>query len=98
MGNFSHMLACRSTLKNIWKNKLNTYFEQNFTTCSYGVQIGHAHIGGSSKDDLVILNEKLGGGFKEIKKGSKKMAMLCINTFILFYYLFYQMKLIVSKY
>jgi hypothetical protein len=36
------MAACRSSLENIGKMNLKTCFEQNFTTGSFGVGIGHA--------------------------------------------------------
>jgi hypothetical protein len=36
------MAACRSSSKKYMKNELNTHFEQNFTTGSYGVGIGRA--------------------------------------------------------
>jgi hypothetical protein len=36
------MVACGRSLENTGKNELNTHFEQNFTTGSYGVGIGCA--------------------------------------------------------
>jgi hypothetical protein len=42
LGSFSDMAACRSSLEKCRKNELNTYFQQKFTTGSYGFGIGRA--------------------------------------------------------
>jgi hypothetical protein len=42
LGNFSHMVACRSSLENIGKMSLIPVFDKKFTTGSYRVGIGHA--------------------------------------------------------
>jgi hypothetical protein len=39
MGSFVHMAGYKSSSKKYIKNELNTRFEENFTTGSYGVGI-----------------------------------------------------------